>query len=142
MKILISGVCGFVGNSLARYFREHDSPIEVAGFDNFIRAGSEQNRRPRQGHLSALRYLQGGGESGAFNLGTRIGHSVREVIAMMEKISGRAVPVRECPRRLGDPPALVADAGNAIRVPGWCLEHSTLESIVGTAWHWHTRNKS
>jgi prephenate dehydrogenase len=45
MKILISGVCGFVGGSLARYFREHDSTIEVAGFDSFIRAGSETNRR-------------------------------------------------------------------------------------------------
>ena len=48
MKVLISGVCGFVGSSLARYFREHDSTIEVAGFDNFIRAGSELNRRALQ----------------------------------------------------------------------------------------------
>ena len=48
MKLLISGVCGFVGSSLARYFREHDSAIEVAGFDNFIRAGSELNRRDLQ----------------------------------------------------------------------------------------------
>jgi CDP-paratose 2-epimerase len=48
MKILISGVCGFVGGSLARYFREHDSTIEVAGFDSFIRAGSETNRRELQ----------------------------------------------------------------------------------------------
>ena len=48
MKILISGVCGFVGSTLARFFREEDSQIEVAGFDNFIRAGSEMNRRPLQ----------------------------------------------------------------------------------------------
>ncbi|HZJ13518.1 MAG TPA: NAD-dependent epimerase/dehydratase family protein [Chthoniobacteraceae bacterium] len=44
-KILVSGICGFVGSSLARYFVEHQSGIEVSGFDNFIRAGSELNRR-------------------------------------------------------------------------------------------------
>ena len=49
MKVLISGICGFVGSSLARWFVEHDSQIEVAGFDNFIRAGSETNRRALQG---------------------------------------------------------------------------------------------
>ncbi len=48
MKVLISGVCGFVGSSLARIFVEQDSGIEVAGFDNFIRAGSELNRRELQ----------------------------------------------------------------------------------------------
>jgi CDP-paratose 2-epimerase len=48
MKLLISGICGFVGSTLAQYFREHDSSIEVAGFDNFIRAGSELNRRRLQ----------------------------------------------------------------------------------------------
>ncbi len=45
MKLLISGICGFVGSTLAQFFREHDPAIEVAGFDNFIRAGSELNRR-------------------------------------------------------------------------------------------------
>lgn len=44
MKVLVSGICGFVGSTLARYFVEHHSGIEVVGFDNFIRAGSESNR--------------------------------------------------------------------------------------------------
>ena len=48
MKVLISGICGFVGNSLARYLIEQDSGIEISGFDNFIRAGSETNRRKLQ----------------------------------------------------------------------------------------------
>ena len=48
MKLLISGICGFVGSTLAQYFREHDPALDVAGFDNFIRAGSELNRRPLQ----------------------------------------------------------------------------------------------
>ena len=48
MKVLISGVCGFAGSSLAQHFIERDSGIEVSGFDNFIRAGSETNRRKLQ----------------------------------------------------------------------------------------------
>ena len=48
MRVIISGVCGFVGSTLARFFIEQDSGIEVAGFDNFIRAGSELNRRALQ----------------------------------------------------------------------------------------------
>jgi len=48
MKVLISGICGFVGSTLAQFLREHDASIEVAGFDNFIRAGSELNRRRLQ----------------------------------------------------------------------------------------------
>ena len=48
MKVLISGICGFVGSSLASHLVEHASDIEVVGFDNFIRAGSELNRRKLQ----------------------------------------------------------------------------------------------
>ncbi len=44
MRILISGVCGFVGSTLARAFAESGARHEIAGFDNFIRAGSETNR--------------------------------------------------------------------------------------------------
>ena len=48
MRVVISGACGFVGSSLARWLLEHGDGIEVIGFDNFIRAGSELNRRDLQ----------------------------------------------------------------------------------------------
>lgn len=44
MRILISGICGFVGSTLARVLRETDNQFQIAGFDNFIRPGSELNR--------------------------------------------------------------------------------------------------
>lgn len=50
MKILITGICGFTGSTLARTFQEFDSAVEVFGIDNLLRAGSEQNR----GRLKAL----------------------------------------------------------------------------------------
>lgn len=44
MRILISGICGFVGSSLARYLLESQAGLKVFGFDNFSRAGSHLNR--------------------------------------------------------------------------------------------------
>ena len=82
------------------------------------------------GHLAALGYLQRGGQSAAFNLGTGRGHSVRQVIEMVERISGRQVPVRLSPRREGDPPILVAGAERARSILGWQPQHSSLKSIV------------
>jgi UDP-arabinose 4-epimerase len=93
-------------------------------------------------HVSALRRLEQRGESGAFNVGTGVGHSVREVIAMVERVSGRAVPVREGPRRPGDPPELVALATRAHELLAWQPRHSDLEAIVRTAWQWHSTGQA
>jgi UDP-arabinose 4-epimerase len=90
-------------------------------------------------HLRALRYLIDGGDNLAVNLGTGEGHSVREVIAAVERVAGRPVPVRLGPRRPGDPPALVADPAKARAMLGWQPEYSDLATIVRTAWHWQER---
>lgn len=89
-------------------------------------------------HLAALRYLKAGRESDAFNLGAGAGYSVRKVIETIERISGRTVPVRECPRRAGDAAVLIADASKAAAAFGWKPRYSTLECIVETAWRWHS----
>lgn len=44
MRVLISGICGFVGSSLARYLLEAQAGLKIIGFDNFSRAGSHLNR--------------------------------------------------------------------------------------------------
>ena len=44
MKILISGICGFAGSHLARYFLECHEGITILGIDNLARMGSETNR--------------------------------------------------------------------------------------------------
>lgn len=92
-------------------------------------------------HVAALNHLLQGGESAAFNLGTGQGHSVREVIGAVERVSGRTVPVELAPRRPGDPPTLVADARKARRVLGWKPQFDTLEAIVRTAWDWHSKQR-
>jgi UDP-glucose-4-epimerase GalE len=90
-------------------------------------------------HCAALQYLDSGGDSAAFNLGVGSGYSVRDVISMVERVSGQNVSVREVERRAGDPPTLVAAVTKAATVLGWRPRHSTLEEIVRTAWNWKVR---
>jgi UDP-glucose-4-epimerase GalE len=90
-------------------------------------------------HVLALDYLERGGTSIALNLATGQGHSVREVIAAAERVTGRRIPQREVERRAGDPPCLIADATLANRTLGWTPRVSDLDSIITTAWAWHCR---
>jgi UDP-glucose 4-epimerase len=77
------------------------------------------------------------GKGLAYNVATGQGSSVREVIRTVEEVTGRKVPVREDPRRAGDPAELTA-AGDKIRGElGWTPKYATLRSIVETAWNWH-----
>jgi UDP-glucose-4-epimerase GalE len=91
-----------------------------------------------QAHVLAIKHLANGRESGAFNLGTGRGYSVREIIAAVEKHTGQKVPVREKGRRVGDPERLVAGAERARQILGWRPAHG-LDSIVATAWAWEAR---
>ncbi len=93
-------------------------------------------------HLRAIEHLLSGGRSETFNLGTGRGASVDDVIAAVEGVSSRAVPVDRSPRRAGDPPNLVANPGRAGTNLGWRAA-KTLSDIVADAWRWHSgRNAS
>ena len=87
-----------------------------------------------QAHLLALRYLEEGGSSAAFNLGNGGGFSVQEVIDTARAVTGRAIEVVDGPRRDGDPAVLVADATAARDVLGWQPAYTSLEPIVEHAW--------
>lgn len=90
-----------------------------------------------EAHLLALEKLQPNNPL-IYNLGIGSGYSVREVIQAVEEVSGKQVTVRESPRREGDPPKLVANSDKAKRELGWQPKHTTLRSIIETAWRWHS----
>jgi UDP-glucose 4-epimerase len=71
------------------------------------------------------------------NLGSGSGFSVREVIDIARKVTGKIIPAIEAPRRAGDPAVLVASSEKIKRVLGWNPQHSDIEAIVGSAWEWH-----
>lgn len=72
------------------------------------------------------------------NVGTGVGTSVMDVIAMAEDVSGRTVPYDVVARRAGDPAATYADPRRASAVLGWSAVHD-LHDIVGSAWRWHSK---
>jgi len=95
-----------------------------------------------EAHIKALDHLGRAGECGVLNLGTGKGRSVREVVRVVEEVTGRKVPLKECPRRPGDPPELVADPQKAVAKLGWKPRWSSIELVAETAWKWETRKAS
>jgi len=87
-------------------------------------------------HVRAVRQLLDGAAGDAYNLGAGQGVSVKEIAAAVGRASGRPLPLVSAPRRAGDPPALVADAGKAARDLGWKAARD-LDAIVESAWRWH-----
>ena len=91
-----------------------------------------------QAHLRALEYLEQGNPTTAFNLGTNDGSTVREVFAVCEQVTGQAIPLKEQPRRPGDPAVLIADNSKAKTTLSWTPE-KTLTEAVQSAWGWEKK---
>jgi UDP-glucose 4-epimerase len=77
--------------------------------------------------------------SGAFNLGSGAGYSVREIIEVARKITGHPIPVEEVERRPGDPDRLVSDSTKAKNELGWQPRHDNIHDIVASAWSWRQK---
>jgi UDP-glucose 4-epimerase len=92
-----------------------------------------------EAHLLALRRLGEGAPSTTYNLGNGEGHSVNEVIEAARRVTGHPIPVRDDPRRAGDPPVLVADAERARAELGWTPKYPDIQTIIAHAWQWEQR---
>ena len=89
-------------------------------------------------HLLAARRLLAGEGSGIFNLGSEHGLSVRQIIDAAREVTGRDFPVEVAPRRAGDPAVLIASNRKAREELGWVPAHRDAESILASAWAWHS----
>jgi UDP-glucose 4-epimerase len=88
-------------------------------------------------HVRAIERLLGGGASLAANLGTGDGVTVLELLAAVERVTGRAVPSTRAERRPGDAPALVAENALAQRELGWAPQRG-IDAVIADAWKWHS----
>lgn len=92
-------------------------------------------------HILALDYLAGKGRSAIYNLGSETGFSVREVVNRAKAITGIDFPVRETVRRAGDPAILVASSAKIRLDLGWLPVCSDIDTIIASAWRWHSSQK-
>ena len=92
-----------------------------------------------QAHILALNYLNKGGETDFFNLGTNEGNSVKEVFKICEEVTGKKIDVKICDRREGDPAILVADNSKAKKVLDW-NPYKDLKYSIKTAYDWEVKN--
>ena len=88
-----------------------------------------------QAHILAVEYLLAGGATDQFNVGTGTGHTVMEMIRVVEEVTGRKVPYAIGPRREGDPLSLVAASGKLRTKLGWQPQYTDLRTIVEHAWN-------
>ena len=85
-----------------------------------------------QAHLLALENH----DSGAFNLGSGQGHSVKAVIDTVRAVTGKDFKIEYAERRPGDPARLISDSSAARATLGWKPQFEDIESIVASAWKW------
>ena len=91
-------------------------------------------------HVLALKYLEAGNSSTAFNLGSATGFSNMEILQAARKVTGEPIPASIGPRRLGDPSTLIASSDKAKELLGWKPQFDNIEKIIETAWKWHENN--
>jgi len=87
-------------------------------------------------HIHALEYLRKGGDSTRLNCGYGHGYSVRDVLNMVQEVHGSEIQISEHPRRVGDPPELIANVDKIHRTLDWQPQYDDLETIASTAINW------
>jgi len=92
-----------------------------------------------EAHLLALGALSEARSRVIYNIGNGQGFTVLEVIESVRRVTGKPIPVEECPRRPGDPAVLVASSEKIKSELGWSPKFAELDAIIASAWEWHQR---
>ena len=89
-------------------------------------------------HILAIKYLEAGNKSNAFNLGSSTGFSNKQMLEAAREVTGKPIPAKMAPRRPGAPDSLVAASDKARTILGWKPKYDDVHDIIATAWKWHS----
>jgi len=90
-----------------------------------------------EAHGASLHYIQNGGESGAFNIGTGKGNSVLEIVNAVQEFTGKKFQVKKGEARKGESAKIYADIAKSREKLGWISKRS-LEDSVESLVKWYT----
>jgi UDP-glucose 4-epimerase len=129
-----------IPNILKVAFNGNNNPILVYGLDYPTKDGSCIRDYLHvidiaKAHILALQnieYLN----CNTYNLGNEVGYSVLDVINIARQITGVNIMIKEAPKRIGDPPELIANSKLAREELKWRPQYSKLEGIINSAWQW------
>jgi UDP-glucose 4-epimerase len=119
-------------NSISVYGSDYDTPDGTCVRD-YIHVNDLA-----AAHVLALKHLEAGNPSDVFNLGNGNGYSVKQIIDIARTVTKCAIPVTYAERRPGDPATLIAGSDKAVRVLNWKPKFYDIETIIATAWRWHS----
>lgn len=92
-------------------------------------------------HVQSLNYLQSGGDSTVFNVGYGHGYSVQEIIAAVERITGKKIPSKVQARRPGDSASSIAQITRIRTQTEWRPSKDSLDTIISDAWNWEQQQR-
>jgi len=133
---LIKRACEVATGKIPRltiYGTDYDTP-DGTGVRDFIHVSDLVDI-----HKSVLERLRGDGPSLLINCGYGRGFSVRQVVAAVERVSGKSLAVELAPRRPGDLGIVVANTAKLSKLLNWKPRHDDLDKIVETALNWERR---
>ena len=90
-------------------------------------------------HRATLEHLEAGGNGGIFNCGYGRGYSVRQIIDVVERVSGQPLNAIETERRPGDAPQVVANVAKLREGLNWHPSYDNLEAIISSSLAWERR---
>ncbi len=89
-------------------------------------------------HVRALEALRRGHPTDVINLGSGVGYSTRQIVELVQELTGVRFPIERGEPRPGEPPVKYASFAKAERVLGWRPRYG-IEEIIASAVRWHTR---
>lgn len=95
-----------------------------------------------EAHILAMEYLNNGGKSNIFNLGSNQGFSVKEIVQTARKTTNLDIKEKIGERRAGDPSKLIASSDKAKKILGWNPTRTNIENIIKDAWLWHNTHRN